>query len=291
MKYAMIEKHAGGGLSLSTMCKLLGARRQGYYEWYRRKDTPKGESDRLLTIRIKNIFFENKRTVGARSIQAKLRQGGTLIGRKRIRRLMLCAGLVPITYRRHVNTTDSKTAQMIFPNLLNQNFRTEAANRVWVSDMTYIPTDEGWLYLCTMLDLYSRRVVGWAVSNKIDRHLAISALNNAVKNRAPDKELILHTDRGCQYASSDFRASVAAMGGIQSMSRSGNPFDNACAESFFKTLKVECLHSMHFSSRAQAVQALQEYLLYYNRLRLHSYLGYLSPVVFEDRMAGLPMVS
>ncbi len=181
-----------------------------------------------------------------------------------------------------MNTTDSRSSQLIFPNLLCQNFSTDAVNRVWVSDMTYVQTDEGWLYLCSVLDLYSRRVVGWAVGKTIDQNLAISALKNAVQNRNPRKGLIFHTDRGCQYASSGFRNAVTRMGGIQSMSRSGNPYDNACAESFFKMLKVERLNTMHFATRTQAIHAIQEYLLFYNRVRIHAFLGYLSPVNFED---------
>jgi putative transposase len=286
VKYAVIGEKAGK-ISVTQACRLLNARRQGFYEWMRRHDTPRAQQDRLLTNQIKNIFYESKRIYGARKIQALLRKNWK-VSRKRIRRLMLCAGLVPNTYRRHVNTTDSRTTQMIFPNLLKQNFHVESLNRVWVSDMTYIPTDEGWLYLCSMLDLCSRRVVGWAVSKTIDRHLAISALNNAVKNRCPDKGLILHTDRGCQYASGDFRKAVADMGGIQSMSRAGNPYDNACAETFFKSLKMECLSYMHFDTRYKALRAVEEYLLFYNRVRIHATLGYLSPVDFE---LGLPFFS
>lgn len=281
MKYALVQKHAGK-MSIAKACRLLGARRQGYYEWCKRREDPRALADRLMTVNIKNIFYESRRVYGARKIQALLRRDGVYTSRKRIRRLMLCAGLVPVTYRRYVNTTDSRASQLIFPNLLCQNFRTDAVNRVWVSDMTYVPTDEGWLYLCSILDLYSRRVVGWAVGKTIDQNLAISALANAVRNRNPRKGLIFHTDRGCQYASSGFRNAVARMGGIQSMSRSGNPYDNACAESFFKTLKVECLNTMHFPSRTQAIRTIQEYLLYYNRVRIHASLSYLSPVDFED---------
>lgn len=279
MKYAVIGENAGK-ISVTRACRLLAARRQGFYEWMRRHDTPRAQQDRLLTNYIKNIFYESKRIYGARKIRELLRKDWK-VSRKRIRKLMLCAGLVPITYRRHVNTTDSRTTQAIFPNLLKQNFYVESLNRVWVSDMTYIRTDEGWLYLCSMLDLCSRRVVGWAVSKTIDRYLAIKALNNAVKNRCPDKALILHTDRGCQYASGDFRKAVADMGGIQSMSRPGNPYDNACAETFFKTLKVECLSNMYFDTRAKASRAVEEYLLFYNRVRIHATLGYRSPVDFE----------
>jgi len=290
VKYAVIGEHAGK-ISISRACRLLNARRQGFYECLKRAYTPREIQDRLLTTEIKNIFFESKRIYGARKIRELLCKGHWRVSRKRVRKLMLCAGLVPITYRRHVNTTNSKASQVIFPNLLNQNFHTDAINRVWVSDMTYISTDEGWLYLCSMLDLCSRRAVGWAVSRTIDRHLAIAALNNAVKNRSPGRGLILHTDRGCQYASSDFRAAVADVGGIQSMSRAGNPYDNACAETFFKTLKMECLGTMHFQTRAQALQAVEEYMLYYNRLRIHASLGYLSPVDFEQALLDFSVAS
>lgn len=201
------------------------------------------------------------------------------------------AGLVPVTRRRVVNTTDSKHDLAIFPNLLQQNFIAERINRIWVSDFTYIPTDEGWLYLCSVLDICSRRIVGWAVSKNIDRHLAIAALNNAVENRKPEPEFIFHTDRGCQFASSDFRIAVAAACGLQSMSAKGNPYDNACAESFFKSLKVECISRYHFFTRHQAEQAVARYMLFYNRRRIHASLGYVSPVDFEESLPGLPLVS
>lgn len=290
MKYAIIGEHAGK-IGVSTACRLMDVRRQGFYEWLRRKDTPRAIQDRMLTVQIKNIFFESKRVYGARKIREVLRRRGIRVSRKRIRKLMRCAGLVPVTYRRHVNTTDSTGSQTIFPNLLNRSFQTEAVNRVWVSDFTYVRTDEGWQYLCSVLDLYSRRVVGWAVSGTIDRRLAIAALNNAVSNRNPGKGLIFHTDRGCQYASSDFRTAVAGVGATQSMSRPGNPYDNACAETFFKTLKMECLDTLHFDTRAQAKRAVDEYMLFYNRVRIHASLGYLSPVDFESVPSRLSVAS
>jgi putative transposase len=201
------------------------------------------------------------------------------------------AGLVPVTRRRIVNTTDSKHDLAIFPNLLKQNFNASNINRIWVSDFTYIPTDEGWLYLCSVLDICSRRIVGWALSKSIDRHLAIAALKCAVDNRKPKPEFIFHTDRGCQYASSDFRNAVAAAGGIQSMSAKGNPYDNACAESFFKSLKVECISRHHFATRQQAEHAVARYILFYNRKRIHATLGYVSPAHFEMMLSHLPLVS
>ncbi len=201
---------------------------------------------------------------------------------------MDAAGLVPVTLRKRINTTDSKHDLGVFPNLVKQNFKIEQINRVWVSDFTYIPTDEGWLYLCSILDVASRRVVGWAVSSIIDRHLAIDALNKAVEYRNPEKGFIFHSDRGCQYASSDFRNAVAGYGGIQSMSAKGCPYDNACAESFFKSIKVECLNRHRFSSRAKAEEAVARYMLFYNRKRIHATLDYLCPADFE---AKLPLAS
>lgn len=240
----------------------------------------------MLTAKIKNIFYESNRIYGARKILAVLRRNGDFVSRKRVRRLMDAAGLVPISWRRSVQTTVSDPKAVPFPNLLKQDFKVALPNLTWVSDFTYVPTDEGWLYLCTFVDLFSRRAVGWAVSNTIDRQLAIAALRNAVANRHPGQRLIIHTDRGCQYISWDFRREVASIGGIQSMSRPGTPYDNACAETFFKTLKVECVDKAHFRTRKEAADAIAEYLLFYNRRRIHQSLDYLSPVEFERLFAA-----
>lgn len=286
----MIKKHAGK-LSLSAACRLLEVRRTGYYEWAARdgERPQRVRQDEALTVKIKNIFYESKRVYGARKIQRLLRREGWKVGRKRIRRLMLQAGLVPITYRRHVQTTDSRHALAIFPNLLNRDFTAAAVNRVWVSDFTYIRTDEGWLYLCTVLDICSKRVVGWAVSRTIDRHLAIAALEKAIKARRPASGFIFHSDRGSQYASADFRNTLARHGGRQSMSGPGNPYDNACAESFFRSLKVECVDAAHFTSRKQAADQIAEYLLFYNRRRIHASLDYRTPAAFERDLANLSL--
>lgn len=214
-----------------------------------------------------------------------------MVGRKRVRRLMLESGLVPITLRRHVATTDSKHGLAVFPNLVNRDFRAVIVNRIWVSDFTYLRTDEGWLYLCSVLDICSRRVVGWAVSRTIDRNLAIAALENAVKNRRPGRGLIFHTDRGSQYASADFRRAVVGYGGLQSMSGPGSPYDNACAESFFRSLKVECVDAEHFATRRQATDEITEYMLFYNRRRIHASLNYRTPVEFERDLMSLVSAS
>ena len=290
MKYATIKANAGA-VPIQQACALLNVRRQGYYEWRLRGESQRQVADEALTVHIKNVFFASDRIYGARKIVSVLRRKGICLSRRRARRLMTAAGLVPVTFRRFVRTTNAKHAFSIFPNLLNGEFTAKAANRKWVSDMTYIFTDEGWLYLCSVIDLFSRRVVGWAVSSTIDRQLAITALERAVQNRSPGPGLVFHTDRGCQYASCDFRNAVAAMGGIQSMSRGGNPYDNACADSFFKSLKVECLDARHFATRNQAEQAVSAYLLFFNRRRIHASLGYLTPVEFEQKASEYTIAS
>lgn len=278
---------------MSQACRVMGVRRQGYYEWAaRRRERPvRYRQDEVLTAKIKNIFYESKRLYGARKIQQLLRRDGWNIGRKRVRRLMRQAGLVPITLRRHLTTTDSKHSLAVFPNLLNRDFTATTMNRIWVSDFTYIRTDESWLYLCSVLDICSRRVVGWAVSKTIDRHLAIAALENAVKNRRPARGFTFHSDRGSQYASADFRKVVAKYGGLQSMSGPGNPYDNACAESFFRSFKVECVDATHFSSHKQALGEIAQYMLFYNRRRVHASLGYRSPVEFERDLLAQALAS
>lgn len=286
MKYAVIEQNAGN-IGITKACKLLNVRRQGYYEYRERKDSPREIRDRQLTVHIKNIFYESNRIYGARKIREKLRTENNIkISRKHVRRLMLSAGLVPVTWRKSVRTTVSDPKSAPFPNLLGQDFRVALPNMTWVSDFTYIATDEGWAYICTFIDLFSRRVVGWAAGDSIDRFLAIAALKNAIKNRHPHKGLIIHTDRGCQYTSSDFRREAAAAGALQSMSRPGTPYDNACAETFFKSLKTECIDRHTFKTRAQAFDAVAEYILFFNRVRIHESLGYSTPADFESMYAA-----
>jgi len=273
---------------VSRACALLNIRRQGYYAWQKHIEGKRQRQDRELTEQLKEAFYGSDRIYGARKLIHVLRVSGIRTGRKRVRRLMDLAGIMPVTRRKRVNTTDSKHDLAIFANLLQQNFKAQRINRAWVSDFTYIRTDEGWLYLCSVLDLCSRRIVGWATSAVIDRHLAIAALNNAVCGRRPAKGFVFHSDRGCQYASSDFRNAVAGHGGVQSMSAKGCPYDNAYAESFFKSLKIECVDRRRFLTRQQARDSVARYMLFYNRKRIHASLGYLSPAEFE---AALPLAS
>ena len=285
MKYAVIEE-AAGEVSVRKACELLDVRRQGYYEYRERKDSVRKVRDRALKTKIQNIFYESDRIYGARKIRAQLRKGGDDVSRKHVRRLMDEAGLVPVTWRKRVQTTVSDPQAKPFCNLLKQDFKVALPNLTWVSDFTYVPTDEGWLYVCSFVDLFSRRVVGWESSDTIDRNLAIAAFRISVENRRPGKHLVIHTDRGCQYTSWDFRREVAAIGGIQSMSRPGTPYDNACAETFFKTLKTECVERHHFKTRKEARDTIAKYILFYNRVRIHQSLGYLTPVEFENILAA-----
>ncbi len=280
MKYEIIGKEAGK-ISLSRACSLMGVRRQGFYE-RRDRSSVRDAQEKILRPLIQNIFFESNRVYGSRKILAELIKRGWGISRKRVVSLMQKDGLVPVTFKRTVRTTVSDPKATPFPNLLQQDFRVALPNKAWVTDFTYIPTDEGWLYLCTFIDLFSRRVVGWATRNTIDRNLAIEALQKAAEFRRPERGIIIHSDRGCQYTSSDFRCAVLEIGGIQSMSRPGVPYDNACAETFFKSIKAEWLNHRHFPTREDALRAVRSYMLFYNRVRTHQSLNYLTPVAFED---------
>ncbi len=279
MKYAIINKEAGS-IPISRACELMGVRRQGYYEQKNRSAARAGR-EKALRTQIQNIFYESRRIYGARKIRVELARRGWHVSRKRVVSLMQKDGLVPVAFKRSVRTTKADPKAAPFPNLLRQDFKVALPDKAWVTDFTYIPTDEGWLYLCIFLDLFSRYVVGWATGNTIDRELAIEALRKAVEYRQPKRGLIIHSDRGCQYTSSDFRNAVLAMGGIQSMSRPGVPYDNACAETFFKTLKGEWLNRFHFRTRDEALSAVRDYMLTYNRSRIHQTLDYLTPAAFE----------
>jgi transposase InsO family protein len=255
----------------------------GYYEWLCNDENPRIVHDMINAQHIREIFEKHRGIYGARRIQQELLRRGIHLGRKKISSLMAMGGMISYgRRRRRVSTTDSKHNLLISENLVNRGFTQAEPNRVWVTDTTYIATKEGWLYLTTMLDLYSRRIVGWAMADKIDADLAVQALNHAVENRKPAPGLIVHSDRGSQFASHAFRDALAKAKALSSMSGKGDCFDNACAESFFHSLKGERLepHGI-FATRGQARAEILAYLLYYNRTRLHSYLGYITPCDFE----------
>lgn len=265
------------------MCRTLEVSRSGFYAWLRRGESDRDRDDRRLTALIVGIFDDSRGTYGVPRVHQALLQAGEACGYNRVARLMKKAGLRSKTKRRfRVKTTDSKHNHPIAPNRLGQDFSASAANRVWVSDITYIFTDEGWLYLATTMDLFSRKIVGWSMSSTLHASIVVDALQMAIDQRQPPAGLIHHSDRGVQYASAEFRALLAAHGILASMSRKGNCYDNAAKESFYHTLKTELVHHEHYRTRDQARASVFEYVeAFYNRRRLHSTLGFLSPVDFE----------
>ena len=228
------------------------------------------------------IFNEGRNIYGTRRIASKLRANGIIISRRKIAKLMADTGLQCKTKRKFKTTTDSKHNKPIAPNLLKRQFHVAAPNRYWVGDITYIPTKGGWLYLATVIDLYSRQIVGWSMADHMKADLVNDALLMAIWQRKPAKGLIWHTDRGVQYASDSHRKILKDHGIIQSMSRKGNCWDNAVSESFFHTLKTELTHHHHFKNKQEAKNVIFEYIeVFYNRTRIHSANNYLAPVEFE----------
>jgi len=264
------------------MADYLDVSSSGYYEWLKRKESDRKKEDKVLKEVIKLEFNVSKETYGVARIIRELKNHGLNIGSCRTRRLMKEQCLVPKARKKFKVTTDSGHDQPVADNLLDQNFKTDAPDKVWVGDITYIPTNEGWLYVAVVIDLFSRRVVGWAMSDRIKKALVIEAFLMAVKKRNPLPGLIFHSDRGSQYCSIEFRNLLKSGKALQSMSGKGNCYDNAVAESFFHTLKVEQINWFRFISRNSAKRAVFEFVeMFYNRKRLHSYLNYSSPEQFE----------
>jgi len=270
------------------MCHALGVSHSGYFGWRGRPESRRGGEDRALTTRIQVIHGESRKTYGSPRIHRELRSQGTAISRKRVKRLMREAGVQVKPQARFVRTTDSDHGMPVAPNLLQQDFSASAPDRRWVTDITYVATGEGWLYVAAIIDLFSRRVVGWAMQERMDRSLVLAALAMAVGHRRPARGLIHHSDRGSQYASEDYRTALADHGMLASMSRRACCYDNAAMESFWHTLKVELIHRHRFQTRAKATQAIFEFIeVFYNRLRRHSSIGYVSPVEFERQHSAV----
>jgi len=269
---------------VKAMCRVLGVSRSGYYAWRNRAESPRAQANERLLVQIREEYQLSRKTYGSPRIHAVLRRKGVSCSRKRVARLMHLDQVVARPVRRFVpRTTQRDPDALPAPNVLNQDFSSPAPDRKWVSDITYIDTAEGWLYLASVLDLYSRRVVGWAMDENMETSLVQQAWNMAVSQRHPSANLLHHSDQGSQYTSQAYQQALAAFHCQVSMSRSGNCFDNAAMESFFSTLKAECALTQ-FETRAQARTAIFEYIEgWYNRHRLHSSLGFLSPVEFERR--------
>ena len=260
----------------------IGASRSGYYRWKRQPQSKRQKENEKILMEIRESHKNSRRAYGSPRITEDLQAKGMKCGENRVARLMKIHGIVGKAKKKFKATTNSKHTLPVAENLLNQNFEAEKPNTVWVSDITYIATLEGWLYLVVILDLFSRQVVGWAMSDRLTSGFVVKALYQAIGRRHPASGCIFHSDRGIQYASTDFRDVLKAYGFIQSMSRKGNCYDNAVAESFFHTLKTEHVYDYRYETRAEARQSIFEYIeMFYNRQRRHSALGYRSPVSFE----------
>jgi putative transposase len=270
---------------VQVMCEVLRVSRSGYYAWKGRPASARALADGELVVEIRAAHKAGRGHYGSPRVHRVLRQNGRRVGKKRVARLMHQEGIVARRRRKFVTTTDSKHTDPIAPNVLNREFAVELPNKAWVTDVTYVPTMQGWLYLAAILDLCSRRVVGWAASAHNDRQLALDALNCAHASRRPCPGLLHHSDRGSVYASGDYRQELTTLAMVPSMSRKGNCWDNAVAESFFATIKGEMLDHKTFETRAEATAAIADYVDgFYNVHRLHSSIGYVSPIEFELRL-------
>jgi putative transposase len=281
MKHTFMGAHVGE-YQVKRMCRVLGVARSGYYAWRRRSPSWREQANQALMALIRAEHRASRQTYGSPRIQVALRRKGVACGRHRVAHLMRQAGLCARPRRKgHPVTTQRQPGVVPAPNRLNQDFSAPAPNRKWVSDITYIETGQGWLYLAVVLDLFSRRVIGWAMSETMDTTLVKAALRMALLGRRPEAGLLHHSDQGSQYTSAAYLSCLAAARSQLSMSRVGNCYDNAVMESFFGTLKTECVTGP-FHTRTQARTTIFEYMeVWYNRQRLHSTLGYFSPVDFE----------
>jgi putative transposase len=267
-----------------ALCRNLEVSKAGFYAWREREPSERGKADAALSVQIGTIHRKSRASYGSTRVHAELKATGLRIARKRVARLMRQEQLVGKKPRVFRVTTISSHSYPVAPNVLDRQFTVLAPNLVWVCDITYFWTREGWLYLAVVLDLFSRLVVGWSMSSSIDAALVLNALGMAVQRRRPKPGLIVHTDRGSQYACNEYRTFIAAHGIVPSMSRKRDCWDNAVAESFFATLKLEIKPERLWSTRAEARTAIFDYIeTWYNRARRHSTNGYLSPMEFEDR--------
>ena len=285
MKYAWIKENEKS-FNITLMCKICEVNRSAYYHWVN-NGCITNKVDETLNKLIKDIFYQYREVYGTRRIKKVLVQEyGIIVSTRKIGKSMKHMGLVVKMKRKfRVTTTDSNHNYSISPNRLQRDFRTNVPDEVYVGDITYIRTQEGWLYLAVVIDLYSRKVVGWSMDDNMETSLVNNALQMALHNRTPPPKLIWHTDRGSQYASDSHRDLLDEHDILQSMSRKGDCWDNAVSESFFHSLKTELVHHERFKTRAEANQAIFEYIeVFYNRQRLHSTNDYMSPVNYEAKM-------
>ena len=283
MKFKFIENKRSS-FPVKKMCHMLNVSQSGYYRWRKAPLSSQKIENKKLRARINELFEEHKGMVGSPMITADLNEDpeSSKVSRNRVARHMKEMGLQCRTVRKFVVTTDSKHKKPVSPNLLDRQFTVSTPNTVWVTDITYLKVGRKWHYLTVFIDLFSRIIVGWDLSESLERYSAMRALNKAILRRRPNQGLMIHSDRGGQYASGDFRAILKKHHFIQSMSRKGNCWDNAVAESFFHSIKTQMIHHCKFQNMAEAEQALFNYIeVYYNRRRKHSTNGYKSPANYE----------
>ena len=287
MRYACIARHQHEH-RVRLMCDVLDVGPSGFYAWRKRAPSARAIADERLLLNVRIAHEKSDATYGAPRVHRELRAEGIRVGKKRVARVMREDGLAGrVPRRKRPRTTDSVHAHPIAPNLLDRQFDVNGVrlNQVWVSDITYIPTHEGWLYLAVVLDLASRRCVGWAMRETLEAELAASALQMAITMRRPEPGLVHHSDRGSQYACADYRALLGVHGMVASMSRKGNCWDNAVAESFFATLELELILNRRWATRDDARRAIFRYIeTWYNRERRHSTLDYVSPAAYEEQL-------
>ena len=289
MKFAFIAAEKAQH-PVAVLCSVLGVSSSGFYAWRKRPPSERAKGDARLAVEVRLAHKRGRGTYGSPRVHRELKAHGHRVGKKRVERLMRQEGIQGQQKRRLRRTTDSNHTQPVAANVLARNFHAQAPNTAWVTDVTYVWTGEGWLYLAALLDLFSRRVVGWAASETNDRALALDALRRALSARRPAAGLLHHSDRGSPYASDDYQAALSERGLIASMSRKGDCWDNAVAESFFATLRAELLDHEHYATRRAAVASIGDYIEnFYNVERLHSHLDYVSPIEFElkDQLAAI----
>jgi putative transposase len=286
MRFRFIEDRRAD-YPVTVLCDVLGVSPAGYYAWRSRPESERSAANRELVEDIRRVHRDTRGRYGSPRIHVELKAQGRGVSRGRIERLMRHHGIRAIMARpRRVRTTDSRHGLPIAPNLIERNFFAAAPNRIWLADITYVETDQGWLYLAAVMDLYSRKVVGWAMADHLRAELPLAALSMAISAQRPGCGLIHHSDRGVQYASEDYRNAIRSAGFKVSMSRKADCYDNAPMESFFHTLKTELVHHRQYATRQQAERDIFAYIEgFYNRTRRHSAIGYISPIEMELKAA------
>jgi len=286
VRYSYIHAESANH-AVDTMCDVLGVSTSGYYDWIGRGPSNREKANRVLSVHIKAIHEASRCTYGSPRVQMELREQGITAGHNRIARLMHKMGLVAAAGRRYRRSRKSGHDLPVAPNVVQRDFNPERPNQLWATDITYVWIWQGWLYLAVVVDLFSRRVVGWAAADHMRTELVLEALQMALERRVPGGDLVHHSDRGSQYASNEYRVRLRRHGIVCSMSRKGDCWDNAVAESFFGTIKTELLHRNAWPTRPEARHAIADYIEgFYNPHRRHSYLGQLSPAEYERRHAS-----